>query len=182
MTVFPAAVAVNVVMVDVPPMFSVAFTPLVSALPPLNPVVTVRFPLFVVVELIARLPSEPVPLIVCPPVVCIVTVTVVLVVSAFIVRFPVVVSTPATTPVMLPPELTVIPPMPIFVVRGGFAHAAVPMIVNEFAAPGLPFMVTVWPAHICTSSAAVGVAPAETPPHEALDQVLLLVQFPFCRE
>ena len=62
----PTAVAVSVVMVDVPPIFSVPVAPLVSPPAPVSAVPTVKVPLFVYVPVTATDGIENVPLTVLP--------------------------------------------------------------------------------------------------------------------
>src|SRR4030067_1514427 len=160
-------------MADEPTRFSV---PVLLSVPvPERAVPTVSVPVFVAVTpaLIKRLAREPVPLMVCAAVVCSVTVTVVLVRLALMVSPPVLVSTPAAAPVILPPALMVMPPAPMLVVRA-FAQSAVPLITKDKALPGLSLIVTIWPAAMVTVSAGPGIPPG-APPHP----VAFVPPFPF---
>ena len=65
----PTAVAVKVVIAEVPPMFRVAVPALVRVFVTESVVRTVNVPLFVVAELIASNATEPVPFILIPAVV-----------------------------------------------------------------------------------------------------------------
>lgn len=132
-------------------------------------VVTVMFPLLVVFELISSLASVPVPLMVWPAVVMVRIVMVVLVSAAFKTNPPVVVITAATVPVILPPGLTVSPPVPTFVVTID-VQFPVPSIVNDLQLLAA-LIVTVYPLHMITSSVAVGAETAAAPPQPAVDQV-----------
>jgi len=65
---------------------------------------------------------------------------------------------PVVTPVISPVLLMVIPPNPTLVVRLLVTQVAVPFMVSEWHAPGFPFIVTIWPTAMVTSSPASGIA------------------------
>lgn len=133
-------------MAVVPPYAKVAVADCVKVLAVVldKVVVTVRLPLFVVLELMSNLAIVPVPLIVCPVPKFIFRVKAVLLSILSNTKLPWLVKVPAPVPAISPVEAMVIPPVPILVVNA-LAHVATPpvLMVNPLASPVLPSMVTV---------------------------------------